>query len=416
MARWPLARRLLGFASLPFAGAIAPVVLLPLVSRASGPGGWAGIATAQAVGTLAATIIMFGWSVSGQSEVALAPTERDAAAVYRRSLRSRLLLAAVVVPTGALAFLVGSGSYGVVNSLMYVASAVTGLSFGWYCVGRARPGWVAAYEVLPKVLAMVVAAVVLLVTGLVWVYPAALLAATVGGALLFQRRCVPAQDGSRWDLGTAWRDSTSRWRAGALSIAGGIYASAPLPLAAVLASVDEVATLASGDKLYRYGLFGVIGLANGLQAWVLSGEGARRTARRQSSAVSAHAVLGGVGLAFLVLVGERASAIIFGQSVAAGTAVVVACGVAYAAVSMSTPLVRNTLIPGGRPGVVLATTTVTGVLGVGVMWTLGLHLGAAGIAWGFAASEVLNLALLASAVLVIGRRQRARATRGAGQR
>lgn len=394
-----LLQRLAGFASLPFAGAIAPLVLLPLVSRAAGPAGWAGIATAQALGTLAAAVIMFGWSLSGQAEAALAEDEHDAADLYRLSVRSRLMLAAVVVPVGGLAVLLGSGAHAGTNALMFVAAASTGMSFAWFCIGRGRAGSIAAYEVLPKVLAMVLAAVVLVTTGLVWVYPAALLAATVVGVLLFQHRCLArAHAGPPIDFHTVRQDMAVRWRAAAVSITGGAYASAPMPIAAMLAPVEHVAMFASADRLYRYGLFGVIGLGNGLQAWVL-GAGRAGLRRRRSVAITAHAVLGGTGLLFLLLLGDRVTSLVFGEAVAAAVALTAAYGVAYAAVSVSTPLVRNTLIPEGRSGLVLASTTVAGLLGLAAMWVLGKELGVAGVAWGLAASEVVNLLFLASVVL-----------------
>lgn len=417
----PVLRRLAAFAGLPFAGALAPIVLLPLVARIGGPAGWAGIATAQALGTLAATLIMFGWSVSGQAQVAMAAGEDEAAAIYRRSVRARLLLAAVVVPVGTLAFAVGSTTYALATSLMFAASAATGMSFAWYCVGRGRPGWVATYEVVPKVLAVVVAAALLLWTGQLWVYPAALLAATLGGVLAFGRRCVGGDPvrvaraargtGRVGALRVAWRDSWQRWREGALSVAGGLYASAPLPLAALLTSVDDVAMMASGDRLYRYGLFAVIGLANGLQAWVLAA--GPWAGRRQSTTLAAHVGLGLAGLLFLVVAGRWASALVFGEAVAAPVTVVAAYGVAYLAVSVSTPLVRNRLVPAGRSGLVLVSTTVSGVVGLGAMAALGAHLGAAGIAWGFALSEGLNMVILA-AVLLRTARQGRRSVRSDG--
>ncbi len=65
--------------------AISPLIALPLITRAAGPTGFAEIAIGQALGTLAATIITFGWAVRGPVEAA------------RSSHPSRVFRASIIV-------------------------------------------------------------------------------------------------------------------------------------------------------------------------------------------------------------------------------------------------------------------------------------------------------------------------------
>lgn len=69
-------------------------------------------------------------------------------------------------------------------------------------------------------------------------------------------------------------------------------------------------------------------------------------------------------------------------------------GVAFFAVSVSTPLIRNLLIPSLKTRFVLAGTAIGALVGVIAMLTLGRTFGANGVAAGFMLSEVMLVVVI----------------------
>ena len=183
-----------------------------------------------------------------------------------------------------------------------------------------------------------------------------------------------------------------------IDAAGNAYGSTPVPISTASLTAPDAAAFGSADKLYRVGLTVVVtALGNAFQGWVLDPAVADRR-RRQLLAIAAHGVAGVVGFAFLATLGPWVTGLIFpGQG--AQYAPSAWFGVAFLFISLSTPLIRNLLVPSGRGRTVLVCTLASSVVGLVVMGYGAARRDPALIAVGLAASEVVLVALLAPRAL-----------------
>lgn len=389
-----------GFAALPLLSAIAPLLLLPIVSRVGGPDGWASVATAQALGSFGAVAVSFGWNIAGPPQVAKLGPGPKSRELYVRSFGSRIVVFVILTPILAtVSGFLSAPAFMFDSIVMTIAMQFLGLSAGWYAIGLGQPRLMAVYEAFPKLAATVLSAVLLLFGFSIWTYPALLLIASAAGLLAFHR----SQIGLLWPT----RSQRAGERASSLramvvpalvDLTGASYASTPLPVMSATSGLLMTSMFASADKIYRYGMFGISALANALQAWVLE-SGTQHPRKRQLSAICAHIVLGLLGLAFLVLAGPLATEILFGRAVAAAAPVCVWFGLAYFFLSVTTPLMRNLLLPNGRAPIILRATILSAVVGVPTMIVGGLIVDGVGVAFGLALSELLILICILPASL-----------------
>src|SRR5665647_3809616 len=387
----PPGRRIALFVALPIFGSLAPLLVLPLISRVAGVEGWAVIIAAQASGTFTATAIMFGKTVTGPADVAQVETEGDALRIYALSVPTRGMNALAALPVGlAVTLAFAQGRYLLDAVFMFLAFASSGFSFSWFAVGRGKAGWIVRYELVPRIIALCLGAALVASTRVTLFYPGLLLVGNVLGLLMFHRQLTGAVH-ERTCMGfRSWVGQLrTEWHAGVLSLAGSIFSSAPVPLVTALSASTTAGSFASADKMYRFGLLGIIGLANGVQGWVLAPRPGR--GRRRVWALYGHLAVGVAGLGLMGAVGRPASALLFGSHVAASPTFLWAYGVGFLALSLATPLTRNTLIPAGRTASVLVASCFGAGLGLVAMVTLSRAWGAGGVAWGFAIGEVANL-------------------------
>ncbi|WP_353081816.1 hypothetical protein [Tessaracoccus lapidicaptus] len=329
-------------------------------------------------------VLLSGWGIDGQAQVASSKDSARRKALYATSLTQRAKLALVVLPVAASAgVLVARGELPYTHAAMAAAGAWSGFGLGWYAIGCGQAGWIARYETIPRLGASVLAAAAVATFAAVWVYPVSVIVLTSLGVLLFNR----AHAGALWPrtsdrMGMA---GSSNVVAGLLSLVGAAYSGAPLPVSQAV-QVSNAPGLASADRLYRYALFAVTSLANALQQWVLAREGAA-LARSRRVAVLMHAALGLVGGLAFTLFAEPLGAFIFGAAVAPDTSVAAGYGAAFFFVSTATPLTRNFLVPQGRTPVVLLLASTSAVIGVAFMVVGGKVWGAAGLAWALAVAD-----------------------------
>lgn len=381
-----------GFAFLPLFSAVAPLLLLPIISRIGGVDGWASVMTGQALGAFGAIVVSFGWNLAGPPRVAKLGVGAASRHVYAVSIRSRLLVFIIVTPPiSSLSAMLSAPDYIADATMMTIAMTFFGLSPGWYAIGIGRPSFLAVYEAIPKLVATGLAAVLLIMGMSIWTYPMLLLVASAFGVLAFHQR----QMGSWWpkpQTGAArseWPLKSMRLPA-LVDITGATYASSALPIVSSTSGILVTSTFASADKLYRYGMFGISALANALQAWVLD-RSSHRPIRRHLAAIFAHLFLGGLGFTFLVIAGPLATELLFGATVAAAAPVCTGFGAAYFFLSASTPLIRNLLLPNGRASVILRATILSALVGVSAMFLGAIAWGGPGAAFGLALSELLIL-------------------------
>ncbi|MHA7281106.1 lipopolysaccharide biosynthesis protein [Arthrobacter sp. MDT2-2] len=386
-------KRLLGFSALPLISSLTPLLLLPVVARIGGVEGWASVALGQSVGAFGAIVVGYGLHISGPAAIIEANSLEDQRQVYSDAISARLLLLSIVLPVCAfIAWLLGAESYKFDSLMMSLAMLMNGISPAWYLIGLGRPGSIAKYETIPKMAATLLSLILLLVTGLIWLYPLALCGATWLGLLTFHKRYF-----GTYAIKKGPKQSTAKYllqngKIAATAAIGSAYVATPVPVGSLSLTYSGISSLSSADRLYRYGLFTVVALGNAMQSWVLE---QRSTEGRQANsriAVMCHGLLGLAGCIFLSFFGELATEVIFGQQVASEQSITLWYGFAFLFVSLSTPLIRNTLIPAGRQNTVLALTIVSALIGLPVMVLGSMSLGAPGIGMGLATSEFIILA------------------------
>jgi O-antigen/teichoic acid export membrane protein len=382
----PFAKRLLGFVGLPFLSLIAPFVLLPLIARIGGADSWAAVAIGQSVGAFAAVCITFGWGLTGPAEVAPLQDAAQRVYIYRLSFAGRSVLFVIVAPIACLvAAVLAPAGHEVEAIAMASALALGGLSPAWYCVGIGRPSLIAAYEVAPRLVATAIAAVIVMTTHAIYLYPVVMTCATIGGLLVFNRQHGELKLGG-FPLRLGVKALIERKAGAATGLVSGVYSSTPVAIVSGVSDTLSVATFASGDKLYRIGLYAAIAVSNAFQGWVAEvGKGERR--RRMKVAVLSHTGLGLVGMLGLGILGPWFSALLFGSEVAATSAVCWGYGAAFLAVSLNSALGKHVLVPLGRTRVVFWSTVVGASIGVPALAVLATLMGGAGGAWGLALGE-----------------------------
>ncbi|TNM59452.1 hypothetical protein FHN55_20685 [Streptomyces sp. NP160] len=390
-----------GFAGLPLLSLLAPFLLLPLLARVGGQEGWAAVLLGQSAGGLGAVVAGLGWGLVGPVAVARADAAQRRE-VYARSLASRGVVVAVAMPVCALvAAALSEEGHRWTAAAMSTAMVVGALSPSWFSIGIGRPSAIAVFEILPRLVAIGLSAVLVLTTQQLWTYPALLALATAAGTWAYGRRVV----GVRARQVLAVRAWAEVWRTRAASgtvAVGGSYSQTPLLVAGVVVSdVGLLASFGSADRLYRLSLTAVQALTSALQGWVaerpvLPGE---RTTRRMRAGLALHAALGAAGLVGFSLLGPWLSGLLFTEELAADRAVSVLVGVAFLAVSLNTALGRLVLVPLGATGTVFTSTLVGAVVGLVGMVGAGAVWGTTGVAAGFALSEVAVTGYQAWAVL-----------------
>lgn len=391
--------RLAGFAGAPILSALAPFIILPVVSRLVGQDGWANFSAGQAIGILGMVGVLFGWSVVGPVRVARATSAHERAVILRESMGSRGLTAVVAVPAAAIVtYLICTPDYRLEAVLVAIAMTLGGFSPAWFCIGEGNPRALMLFDAAPKLVASAVALPIILVTGQVIWYPLLLVLTTLpcfaAHAIRVGRGHDPAGEPARRPLAVL---ATLTSTAG-IDAAANAYSATPIPIATAGLSSEEASAFASADRIYRIGMLAVIAVGNAFQAWVLDPSAPDR-GRRHLLAFGSLAGVGLLGGIAIATFGPWATALLFGPAVAADPVTCLLFGVAFFFISSSTPLIRNLLIPAGRYRLVFGATVASALVGLGTMLAGALSDSAAIIATGVAAAEgVVLLALLAPAI------------------
>ncbi|WZH37572.1 MAG: hypothetical protein PIR02_02650 [Microbacterium enclense] len=373
--------------------AISPLIALPLITRAAGPSGFAEIAIGQALGTLAATLITFGWAVRGPVEAA---RSAHPARVFRASLVVRGANSLVALPAVALIAALASHSedhaLAIVSALAF---ALQGLSLSWYAVGVGRPSLALVFDALPRIVLNLAGAVLALVTGQALIYPVVLLAGTVV-AFLVASWVIGLRE--RFSVRAALADAAASYRGGwRTAVAAALLTfseTAPLSTLGVAGSPAAIG-FAPFDRVLKYGYIGVYMISSSFQGWVSSAQGAAGLARMRR-AVTLHGGLGVVLGTLFATVAPWATPIVLGPGFEIGGLTALFGGVALAAMTVGTALGVCVVLPSGRDGAYLIAVGVGAVLVVPAV-LVGAALG--GVAGAAGAVAVVQLAVLTALTL-----------------
>lgn len=386
--------RLAGFTGAPILSALAPFIILPLVSRIVGAEGWANFSAGQSIGILGMVGVLFGWSVMGPVRVARAQDSTERAVILHESLRSRVVTATVAIPlAGVATWCVSSDAYRAESVAVAIAMTVGGFTPAWFCIGEGNPRGVMIFDALPKLAASLLALPLIAATGAVMWYPVLLLAVTVPAFALHARRAAHSDLRRDAELRPVRSVLRTLVPTAAIDAAGNAYGSTAIPIATAGLPPTEASAFASADRAYRIALMAVIALGNAFQAWVLT-PAADDPARRQRLALVSHVVLGIVGGLGIALLGPLLTGVLFGSAVAAQPIPSLFYGIAFFFLSSTTPLSRNILIPAHRFRIVFAATIASAAVGITTM-VIGATAGSASVvAMGVAAAEGTSFILL----------------------
>ena len=387
--------RLAGFTGAPILSALAPFIILPVISRIVGADGWANFSAGQSIGILGMVGVLFGWGIVGPVRVARSTSVQERAVILHESIRSRALTSLVAIPAAGVAtFLVSGPAFRLESVAVAVAMTVGGFTPAWFCIGQGNPRGLMLFDALPKLASSLVALPIVALTGQVLWYPALLLVFTVPAFVVHAR--LTAHGDALGDVRPRGLRKILRTLVptAAIDAAGNAYGSTAIPIATAGLSADDASAFASADRAYRIGTLAVVAVANAFQSWVLEPRG-HDVRRRHRAALLAHTALGVVGGLAIALLGPWATALLFGADVAAQSLPSALFGVAFVCISIATPLIRNLLIPADRFRIVFAATIAAATVGLVIMIIGSAAGSAAVVSLGVASSEFAALAVLA---------------------
>ena len=393
-----LRRRLLGFMLLPAIAALSPIVALPVVVRIAGDAGWASAIAGESIGTFAAIAIGWGWATIGPALISIAADDDERARLYRESIVVRLLIAVVALPAlGVVCWFIASPGSEWLTILMGAQGALIALSFTWFSAGVGDPRTIVIFDAVPRLVANIAAAGLVLVTGVVVLYPVAGIAVTLIGTGIFTIRLLRRHPGPwllRSTLPVALNDA---------GLSG--YSSVPAPVVNVTSPASAAAGYATADKMLKLGQFIPMTLANALQSWIGEAHGAHR-GRRMGIALLLAAGTGLLGWAGLALVGPWLTSAYLGAAAGAPFDILLVMGLVFFFFSVRTAVARLILFPAGQAGPVMRATLIATVLGIPLMIGLGIAWGPVGAALGYAFTEGAATLLLARRCLRVLRELR----------
>ena len=307
------ARRLFGFSALPLFGSLSAFIALPVVARVYGGAGLASVTLGITIGAIAGYLVEGGWALNGPATIAAA----DAGARRRRyvealAARMWILLAALPIAMLAAAWLAPAESATAAGSA--AATTLAGLTPAWYFVGTGEPGRLFAYDTVWRVLAAVLASLLLVAGAPLVTYPALQVALTLLGQYLAYHRVNERQVSFLPLLAPqrAWPLLRAQSSVGLSRLLSTVYSALPMSL---VTAVNPAAApqFAAADRLQRYTLTAVAPVGLLLQAWVPSAASYDDTRSRVRIALLVEiALAAAVGAAFALTL-PLLSALAFGD-------------------------------------------------------------------------------------------------------
>ena len=388
-------RRLGSFALLQLFGAIAPLLVLPVVVRLVGTSGWVSMSVGYAVGAAAAIAVYCGWPIAGPPRVAgAAPTQ--VRAVVRESLVMRgIVTGPVLVASALLTWWLSDPEHVLLAVLMALAVGVSGRGASWCFIGLGRARGVFAFDALPKLLATVAAIPCVALTHSATWYPALLLLGTGTGIALSYRSIrggsgapvTPAQPGLRGRL----RDYSVLALSG---VVGAGYTSLAVPIAQLAgAPVRAVGDFAGALRVRSMAQNGVASVTTAFQGWVAETGDERVLLVRMRTALAINAAIGLLGGLLFVVLAPLLDGVLFGDAVTISLPVALLNGATFTAYAVGASVSHHVLAPFGLAGAIGRTRIVASCIGVPLLFFMARWWGAEGASAGVLLCELIGLLL-----------------------
>lgn len=405
-----LVGRFAGFMALPLISAVAPLILLPLISSRFGADGWAAYAIGGSLGAAGAVLVELGWGLTGTQRVA-----RQSPRNRRRTLAFAMATQGVALPViAAMCCLAGwliPSSDQLVVGLVAAAACATSVNGVWFFIGVGSPAGIALADTIPKVAALAASAVGLWLGAPLWSVPVGTLVGAAAAIMLTWRRAgVSRRDFHGLHprrLLHLQRLQSTALGARALSAT---YIALPTTLIAAVAP-GSVALFAAADRLQRWVLTGLQPLPSTLQRWVGGPSGAVERRRRAALGSVVAAAVGIVVGAVFALLAPLASEVVFAGALRVTSEMALICGVVIAVVCTSRATGGLLLVALRGVRFIALSAAIGCIVGVPLVIALGLRLGAVGGLVAVAVTESAVLLTQLIGVIALWRRRRPEATR-----
>lgn len=392
-------KRLFGFAVSPALSALAPLLILPVISRELGVAAWSAIAIGQSVGLASAVIVAWGWNIIGPTAVAsMNPTARNV--YYVHSFRVRFVILAGVSVIGSLiVFLTVHHDFLFAALAMAFALALSGLSATWYFVGSGEPLKLLTYEAIPKFIAALVAIPLVIIFHRAEIYPV-VLGVFVGLGVFAADRHVRK---SRTRVAHNGRDLVQAFMRNGPIASSQLLATTYTSLSVTLVSVGAmgnvvlIASFAAGFRLLNLFQAGLAAIMTGFQGWVA--ESWNTDVRRHVNT----AIAATLSVSFMVAValgcflGPTATWL-FGDDIVFDSRSSILLAVAFFSYSLTACSALFLLVPSGNTNIIAVATGCASVVAIiAIVWFSSMW----GLAGGCAAILLSELVVLAVEAPVI---------------
>ncbi|MBC7764056.1 MAG: hypothetical protein H7201_20145 [Candidatus Saccharibacteria bacterium] len=270
-----------GYAASMLLLAISSLLAIPAMVAASGLHAWGAIAVGQSIGGVAATIIAYGWGLSGPAAIARA-NELGRMREYAESAVTKI---ALILPVAGMAFLIAwivGREFALFAGVGAVSMATIGLTAGWYFVGRGQPWIMLLFETVPRVTGTVVGTVFMhtgssALIGVIWQLFGMVAAFTLCSTLILRPwRMRVLRSIIRKPVRRVLLDQRQGITS---SILSSLYASTPIVIVILLAPAAQP-LYAVVEKVQRQVIVALGPFVTVLQGWIPRARGAAALHRR----------------------------------------------------------------------------------------------------------------------------------------
>lgn len=374
---------------------IVSLAVIPAIIVAAGAEAWATIAVAQAVAGFGIVFAVFGWGVTGPTDIA-ARTPEERGAYFFDSLLSRLWLCLVVVPTSIVVTVLIVGHDQLLAALTVASGVLVALGAGWFYVGESSPIRFLLFDTLPRTVGTLLGAATLIATGDPIAFAVLQLAGVMVSAALASWDILRRYPGWRFTLSPARaiRNLAGQASPVAMSATSSLYVNVPIVLVDLFLP-QATAVYALAERIVRLALYSTRPVVQVAQGWVPNPDPGVQAARARRVTVIAIG-LGILGGLVYAIAGPWIGDILSGGSLSIPLALAIPMAVNLAAI-LASQLTGFACLTAFGLTKALATSTIVGaIVGTALMYPLMLWLGAPGIAWGLGIAElcVLGVQLL----------------------
>lgn len=381
-------RKLGGFSTSTLVTGLVGLVAIPFVVSFAGPMVWGGIAVAQSIAGMAAVLIGFGWGVMGPVRIA-SSQHHERGQLYVDSLVLRLFLMVIVLPPTVYLISVWAPGNTVANACTGTALLMGGVGGYWFYVGEGKAWRLFVVDTIPRCSGTLIGALLLGFTGNVIFYAASQLAGALLAVSLAAADILRRHEGYRWQKSLIAKRQILSFKEqipGVLTAAApSLYMNAPLAVLAGLAPAS-VPVYAMADKIIRFAAGATSPLTQVAQSSVPSPDVEKQTRNivlaTRVSAVGA--VTSGLLLTLALPLGAH---VLSAGKIEVPFVVSSAFGVSLAAIVFSEISGLASLMALGRAKTVAVSVFLGLLMALPLVYVFASLWGAAGAAWGLAASE-----------------------------